>query len=182
MLNHRWRAEIQTRIVKSDRRARPCFDNILFFVCLGVPLMNCLTYCQAAMPAMLHRYCTFWAPLFSSFFCLLLSPEPSIPSPALLPCPVIPVIPFLIFKSTVDAIHAEYTGTAAYIHQALLPTKAAPAIHAHVQYSTSHMNSVNPLASKSSPDFRSSPFSAYCGRPIFSSQNSIASAGAERRM
>ena len=171
-----------TRIVKSDRRDRPCFDNTLFFVRLRVSLTSCLTYGQIAVPAMLHRYCTFWPPLFSSFFCLLLSPEPSEPSPALLPCPVIPVIPFLKFKSTVDAIHVEYTGTTAYIHQALLPSKAAAAIHAHVQYSTSHMNSVNPLASKSSPDFRSSPFSAYCGRPIFSSQNSIANAGALRRM
>lgn len=170
------------RIVKSDRHDRPCLGNNLFFVLLRIPLVNCPIYGLNVLPAMLHRYCTFWPPIFSSFFCLLLSPEPSEASPTLLSCPAIPVIPFFIFKIIVDAIHVEYTGTTAYIHQALLPTKAAATIHAHVQYNTSHMNSVNPLASKSSPDFRSSPFSAYCGRPIFSSQNSIANAGAERRM
>lgn len=128
----------------------------------------------------LYRYCIFCPPLFSSFFCLLLSLV-SVPSALPASCFPIPAIPFLIPNSTVLAIHIEYIGTAAYIYHAPFPNKAAAAIHAHVQYSTSHINSVNPLASRSSPDFLSSPFSAYFGRPIVSNQYSIPNAGIEKR-
>ncbi len=125
-----------------------------------------------------HRYCTFCTPLFSNFFCLLLSPAAS-PPPS--PCPVIPAIPCLIFINILDTIHIEYIGTAAYMIHALFPTNAAAATHAHVQYSTSHINSVKPFASISSPDRLSAPFSAYVGRPIFSNQNSMHIAGAENK-
>jgi len=120
-----------------------------------------------------YRYCVFCPPRFSNFFCLLLSPL-SAPSPLPPSCVPMPAIPFLIPKSTVLAIHIEYIGTAAYIHHAGFPN--------NVQYNTSHMNSVNPFASRSSPDFLSSPFSAYFGRPIVSNQYSMPSAGADRTM
>ena len=125
-----------------------------------------------------HRYCTFCPPLFSNFFCLLLSPAAS-PVPS--PWPVIPAIPCLIFINMLDAIHIEYIGTTAYMIHALFPKSAAAATHAHVQYNTSHINSVKPFASISSPDRLSSPLSAYDGRPIFSNQNSMPSAGAENK-
>ncbi len=124
-----------------------------------------------------YRYWDFCPPLFSIFFCLLLSPAGS-PAPS--PCPVIPAIPCFIFRNILDAIHIEYIGTTAYMIHAVFPKNAAAATQAHVQYSTSHMNSVKPFASISSPDLLSSPSSAYVGRPIFSSQNSMPSAGAEK--
>jgi hypothetical protein len=67
-------------------------------------------------------------------------------------------------------------------HQARSPRMDANIKHPQVQYNTSHIYSVRPLASKSSPALFNSPGSApYSGRPIFSSQNSIAAAGVLRR-
>ena len=65
-------------------------------------------------------------------------------------------------------------------HHALSPRMAATVVQPSVQYNTSHRYSVSPLASRSSPDFFNSPFGPFVGRPIFSSQNSIATAGEDR--
>ena len=130
-------------------------------------------------PGVLHRYCTFCPPLFSSFRCrLLVAPLGVSPSA---PCPERPAIPCLTLPKVLYANHTEYNGIATHIHHALFPKTLARNVVPQDQYSTSNMYSVNPLASRSWPEFFTSPLGPLVGLPIFSNQNSIANAGDERK-
>src|SRR5438034_3865772 len=93
-----------------------------------------------------HRYFTRWLPLFSCFFCLLLSTTS--PSCASFPRPWIPLLTPI---TVVYPNHAEYSGTTIHSHHALSPNMHTAPIHPHVQYKTSHKYSVKPDASRSSP-------------------------------
>ena len=93
--------------------------------------------------------------------------------------PAIPAMPFLMPPNVLYASHAEYRGIAIHRYHALSPKTLATAVQPHDQYNTSHIYSVNPLASRSSPDFLSSPLGAYAGQPIVCSQNSMMKAGNE---
>jgi len=87
-----------------------------------------------------------------------------------------PARPFLAPVKVVKASHAEYAGTATHAYHALFPTKAARTTQNQVQYVMSHIHSVKPLASKSSPERFKSPLSMV-GRPMRSNQNSMRRAG-----
>src|SRR5271170_693200 len=105
-----------------------------------------------------YLYATFCPPRFSIFFCLLLSASgAAAPSPAAPPIP--PSIPFMP-PTVVAARYAEYPGTTRYNHQALPPNTITSTMLIQVQYTMSHMNSVRPLASRSSPARRSEPSAA----------------------
>ena len=66
-------------------------------------------------------------------------------------------------------------------HHNLSPNSATSPVEIHVQYNTSHMYSVKPFASRSSPPlFNSLP--AYCGRLLRSKKNSITPAGPAKMM
>lgn len=104
-----------------------------------------------------YLYATFCPPRFSIFFCLLLSASGAGAPPAAPPIP--PNIPF-IPPTVVAARYIEYPGTTRYNHQALSPNTVTSAMLIQVQYTMSHMNSVRPLASRSSPARRSEPSTA----------------------
>ena len=142
-----------------------------------MPISKARVFSPGPDLAFYHRYCTFCPPRFSNFFCLLLVPPPFAGSPT--PCD--PAMPCLIPLKVVHASQMEYNGTMIHIYHALFPKTLATPVHPHDQYNTSHIYSVNPWASRSSPAFLSSPFCVTVGRPIFSSQNSITKAGADSK-
>lgn len=79
----------------------------------------------------------------------------------------------------VKANHPEYSGTTAQAYHALFPTSAASTIQPQDQYVMSHIHSVRPFASRSSPARLRSPLS-WVGRPMRSNQNSMRSEGSVR--
>lgn len=92
-----------------------------------------------------YRYCTFCPPLFSIFACLLLPAASGCGTPAASVNP--PLIPVYV----VQAAYTEYSGMTPQSHHAVSPTTAARNTVPYVQYTISHMYSVKPLASRSSP-------------------------------
>ena len=123
-----------------------------------------------------HLYCIFCPPLFSIFFCLLLSPPTCSSAP-----PLKPAEPCLRPLTALKAAYTAYSGTAMYNHQARSPKMIVEPRQIHVQYKTSHIYSVKPFASRSCPARTSDPFSAKVGRPSRSRKNSRTSAGVLNR-
>lgn len=105
-----------------------------------------------------HRYCIFWPPLFSILACLLLVAAPGWGTPAESWKP--PLIPLYV----VHANHTLYTGMTPYSTHAQSPITDARSNTPYVQYVTSHIYSVRPLASRSSPARLMEPSGKIVGR------------------